>query len=101
MSVLEQALESGKFGVTAEMAPPKGCDFTEQMEAAELLKGKVHAINVTDMQSACLKASSIGLCVKLKLASSPASAVQQQILFRSAMSTPLLWKQPWAVLCRI
>ena len=26
-------------------------------------KGKVHAINVTDMQSACLKASSIGLCV--------------------------------------
>ena len=68
MSVLQQALENGKFGVTAEMAPPKGCDFTEQMEAAELLRGKVHAINVTDMQSACLKASSIGLCVKLKLA---------------------------------
>ena len=67
MSVLQQALENGKFGVTAEMAPPKGCDFTEQMEAAELLRGKVHAINVTDMQSACLKASSIGLCVKLKL----------------------------------
>ena len=68
MSVLQQALESGKFGVTAEMAPPKGCDFSEQMESAELLRGKVHAINVTDMQSACLKASSIGLCVKLKLA---------------------------------
>ena len=68
MSVLQQALESGKFGITAEMAPPKGYDFSEQMEAAELLKGKVHAINVTDMQSACLKASSIGLCVKLKLA---------------------------------
>lgn len=68
MSALQQALEAGKFGITAEMAPPKGFDFTEQMEAAELLRGKIHAINVTDMQSACLKASSIGLCAKLKLA---------------------------------
>lgn len=68
MSLLEKALEGGKFGVTAEMAPPKGYDFTEQMEAAELLGGAVHGVNVTDMQSACLKASSLGLCVKLKLA---------------------------------
>ena len=66
MGRLEQALESGKFGVTVEMAPPKGYDFTEQMEAAELLKGKVHGIYVTDMQSACLKASSLGLSIKLK-----------------------------------
>ena len=66
MSLLEKALESGKFGVTAEMAPPKGYDFSEQMAAAELLKGKVHGVNVTDMQSACLKASSLGLCIKLK-----------------------------------
>ena len=57
MSVLKEALENGKFGVTAEMAPPKGYDFTEQMEAAEVLKGKVHAVNVTDLQSACLKAT--------------------------------------------
>ena len=57
MSALQKALEKGQFGVTAEMAPPKGFDFTEQMEAAEVLRGKVHSINVTDMQSACLKAS--------------------------------------------
>ena len=31
-----------------------------------MLKGKVHGVNVTDMQSACLKASSLGLCIKLK-----------------------------------
>ena len=68
MSNLKNALEAGQFGVTAEMAPPKGYDFTEQMEAAELLKGKVHAVNVTDMQSASLKASGLGLCVKLKQA---------------------------------
>ena len=68
MSVLKEVLESGKFGVTAEMAPPKGYDFTEQMEAAEVLRGKVHAVNVTDMQSACLKATGLGLCIKLKQA---------------------------------
>ena len=68
MSLLRDALESGKFGITAEMAPPKGCDFTEQMEAAELLNGKVHGVNVTDMQSACLKATGLGLCIKLKQA---------------------------------
>ena len=68
MSILKDALESGKFGVTAEMAPPKGYDFTEQMEAAQLLAGKVHAVNVTDMQSASLKASGLGLCIKLKQA---------------------------------
>lgn len=68
MSLLKDALESGKFGITAEMAPPKGCDFTEQMEAAELLNGKVHGVNVTDMQSASLKATGLGLCIKLKQA---------------------------------
>ena len=68
MSLLKDALESGKFGITAEMAPPKGCDFSEQMEAAELLNGKVHGVNVTDMQSACLKATGLGLCIKLKQA---------------------------------
>ena len=68
MSILKDALESGKFGITAEMAPPKGYDFAEQMEAAECLAGKVHAVNVTDMQSASLKASGLGLCIKLKQA---------------------------------
>ena len=66
MSLLKNALQEGKFAITAEMAPPKGCDFTEQLEVAQLLKGKVHGINVTDMQSACLKASSLGLCIHLK-----------------------------------
>ena len=68
MSALKQALERGHFAVTAEMEPPKGFDFSAQMETAELLRGKVDAINVTDMQGACLMASSISLCVKLKQA---------------------------------
>ena len=66
MNALKQALDNGKFGITAEMAPPKGYDFSSCMEAADMLKGKVHCVNVTDMQSSCLKASSLGLCIKLK-----------------------------------
>ncbi len=68
MSLLQKALNGGQFAVTAEMAPPKGYDFSRQMEDAALLKGKVHGVNVTDMQSACLKASSLGLCIHLKQA---------------------------------
>lgn len=68
MSLLKTALEHGKFAITAEMAPPKGWDFTGQIETARLLKARVHGVNVTDMQSACLKASSLGLCIHLKQA---------------------------------
>ena len=66
MSILKQTLDRGQFAVTAEMAPPKGYDFSEALETAALLKDKVQGINVTDMQSACLKASSLGLCIGLK-----------------------------------
>ena len=68
MSILQQTLDRGRFAVTAEMAPPKGYDFSEALETAALLKDKVQGINVTDMQSACLKASSLGLCIGLKQA---------------------------------
>jgi hypothetical protein len=59
MNKLQQALEAGEFGITAEMAPPKGCDFSHALEVSETLRGRVHCINVTDFQSSSLKASSI------------------------------------------
>ena len=68
MSLLKTALEAGQFAITAELAPPKGCDFAEQIQVARLLKSRVQGVNVTDMQSACLKASSLGLCIHLKAA---------------------------------
>ncbi|MBP3412618.1 MAG: methylenetetrahydrofolate reductase [Oscillospiraceae bacterium] len=68
MSKLQQRFLRGEFALTAEMAPPKGYDFTEALETASLLKDRVDAVNVTDMQSACLKASSLGLCIALKQA---------------------------------
>ena len=66
MSQLQTVLDRGGFAITAEMAPPKGYDFSEALAVAQLLKGKVQGVNVTDMQSACLKASSLGLCIQLK-----------------------------------
>ncbi|RQD75500.1 MAG: 5,10-methylenetetrahydrofolate reductase [Candidatus Syntrophonatronum acetioxidans] len=45
----------GKFTITCEVGPLKGCDITEVVEVAEVIKGKVHAANVTDQQSSVLR----------------------------------------------
>lgn len=66
MSLLKEALERGEFAVTAEMAPPKGTDFSHLEECAKAVKGRVHGVNVTDFQSATLKASSLATCKILK-----------------------------------
>jgi 5,10-methylenetetrahydrofolate reductase len=58
----QEALESGKFVVTAEVGPPKGTDIREMLHHAELLKGKLDALNVTDNQSAVMRICSIAIC---------------------------------------
>ncbi len=65
MSLLQKALESGEFAVTAELAPPKGTDFSHALQNAELFGDRVHAINVTDFQSSSLKATSLTMCKAL------------------------------------
>jgi 5,10-methylenetetrahydrofolate reductase len=59
---LRDALESGKFVVTAEVGPPKGTDTSEMIHHIELLKGKVDAVNFTDNQSAVMRMNSIAGC---------------------------------------
>ncbi len=66
MSLLKEALERGDFAVTTEMAPPKGTDLSHLIECAKAVKGRVHGVNVTDFQSATLKATSLATCKKLK-----------------------------------
>lgn len=56
------ALNSGKFVVTAEVGPPKGTDIKKILHESELLKGKVDALNVTDNQSAVMRISSVSFC---------------------------------------
>jgi len=56
---LQPVLESGKFAVTAEVGPLKGTDTTEIIEAAELLRGRIDAANVTDQQSSVMRLGSL------------------------------------------
>ena len=56
---LEKAFTSGVFGVTAELGPPKSADADAVRKKAELLKGVVHAVNITDNQTAIVRMSSI------------------------------------------
>lgn len=65
MSFKEQ-LESGKFVVVAELQPPKGNDLSELYQYAELLKGRVDAINVPDLQNAIMRLGSLSVCSMLK-----------------------------------
>jgi len=66
MSQLKKVLEKGEFAVTAECGPPKGADPGSVTKKAELLKGKVDAVNVTDNQTAIVRMSSLAACALLK-----------------------------------
>ena len=66
LSRLKKVLESGGFAVTAECGPPKGADPDAVLKKAEVLRGKVDAINVTDNQTAIVRMSSLAACSLLK-----------------------------------
>jgi len=65
MNIAELA-KSGKFVVTAEVGPPKGVDIKEMLADAELMQGRVDAINVTDQQSSVMRLGSLATCRLLK-----------------------------------
>ena len=69
VSNFQRDLLEGKFAITAEIGPPKGVNLDPVMhEANEFLKGKVSAVNVSDIQTAVMRTSS--MCgVKLLLES--------------------------------
>ncbi len=62
----KQLLDSGKFVVTAEVAPPKGSNLEEMFHHIDLLKDKVDALNVTDHQSSVMRFPSLGGCLSIK-----------------------------------
>ena len=55
-------IRAGKFLLTSEIGPPKGTDIKEILEDAELIKGRVDAINVTDLQSSVMRVGSLVVC---------------------------------------
>ena len=66
ISRLRDALNSGKFVVTSEVAPPKGTNLEKMKHHIELLKERVDAVNVTDHQSSVMRFPSIGGCLAIK-----------------------------------
>jgi len=65
-STLEKVLESGNLAVTSECGPPRGALPEKIKEKAEMLRGYVDAVNVTDNQTAMVRMSSFAACVFIK-----------------------------------
>jgi 5,10-methylenetetrahydrofolate reductase len=63
---LSDAFKSGKFVITSEVGPPKGVDITTMIEDAELVRGRVDGLNVTDQQSSVMRLGSLATCRLLK-----------------------------------
>jgi 5,10-methylenetetrahydrofolate reductase len=61
-----EKIEAKKFVITSEIGPPKGVDVKDALDNAELLKGRVDAINVTDLQSSVMRLGSLAVCRLLK-----------------------------------
>ncbi len=65
-SVLEKVFKSGQIAVTGECGPPRGTSVAKVKEKAELLRGYVDAVNITDNQTAMVRMSSFGASLILK-----------------------------------
>jgi methylenetetrahydrofolate reductase (NADPH) len=62
-STLEKILAAGHLAVTSECGPPRGALPNKVREKAELLRGCVDGINVTDNQTAMVRMSSLAACI--------------------------------------
>ncbi len=70
---LTERFEKGEFVITSEVGPVKGClrdgdgaGTPECLREAETVRDHVHAVNVTDNQSAVMRLGSLAASVKLK-----------------------------------
>lgn len=69
---LTELFKKGEFVITSEIGPVKGCLRTkngsvpECIQEAEYVRNVVHALNVTDNQSAVMRLGSLAASVKLK-----------------------------------
>lgn len=61
----KEKIEAGQFVITTELCPPKGTDISEFNKKAEILKGSVDAVNVTDNQRAMMRLSPLAASVFL------------------------------------
>ena len=55
---LQEKLAAGEFTITAELSPPRGASAAAMLSRAELLRGYVDAVNITDNQGSHVRLSS-------------------------------------------
>jgi len=60
-SKLQQTLEKKSKVITAELMPPRGGDPIRSIKIAQLLKDKVHAVNITDGSRAVMRMCSLAM----------------------------------------
>lgn len=66
LSRFRRAVRDREFLVTAEAMPPKGGDPSHMLAMANALKGRVHAVNITDGSRAVMRMSSLAASVLLQ-----------------------------------
>ncbi|MBW4631551.1 MAG: methylenetetrahydrofolate reductase [Iphinoe sp. HA4291-MV1] len=59
LTFFRTAAKAGQFLITAEVAPPKGGNPEHMVKMAATLKGRVHAVNITDGSRAVLRMCSV------------------------------------------
>jgi methylenetetrahydrofolate reductase (NADPH) len=65
LNTFRRSVQAGEFLVTAEVTPPKGGNPAHMLSMAATLKGRVHAVNITDGSRAVLRMSSLAASVLL------------------------------------
>lgn len=58
-NIFRKAVANQEFLITAEVAPPKGGNPKRMLNVAAQLKGRVHAVNITDGSRAVMRMSSV------------------------------------------
>jgi len=55
-------VKKGKFVITSEIGPPKGVDIDSIFTDVITLRGRIDAVNVTDLQSSVMRVGSMAIC---------------------------------------
>jgi 5,10-methylenetetrahydrofolate reductase len=62
----QDKIKAGKFLVTSEIGPPKGIETEKILQDAQLIRGRIDGINVTDLQSSVMRLGSLAVCSLLR-----------------------------------
>ena len=95
---LKDALAGDGVVFTGEVGPPKGIDCHELWEEVEDFRGKVAAVNVTDIQSSVMRISSLAVCIKLQqMGVEPVLQMVCRDRNRLALQADLLGAAMWGI----